>query len=52
MGVRPPKLGEPNTFLGELRAHFGDPTLIVRVESDIPGIRQGNRPVAEYIYEF
>lgn len=47
-----PKLGDPDVFLAELRDQFGDTTLTPQVESDIHAIRQGNRPVAEYIHEF
>lgn len=47
-----PEFGDPNAFLGELRDCSGDNTQIQQAESEIQAIRQGIRPVAEYIQEF
>ncbi|ETE70850.1 hypothetical protein L345_03337, partial [Ophiophagus hannah] len=45
-------LGNPDAFLDELQARFGDNTQIRQAESEICTIKQGNRLVTEYIHEF
>lgn len=47
-----PKLGDCDAFLGELRNCFGDNTQVKLAEFEICAIRQGSRPVTEYIREF
>ncbi|KAK9399062.1 hypothetical protein NXF25_014031 [Crotalus adamanteus] len=49
--MREPLSWEP-PLMGELRAHFGDNMQVRYVEFEICTIRQGNRPVMEYIREF
>lgn len=47
-----PELGDPNTFLRMLRARFRDDTQVRQAEFEIHTIKQGSRPVIEYIHEF
>ncbi|ETE58399.1 hypothetical protein L345_15879, partial [Ophiophagus hannah] len=47
-----PELGDPNPFLWEFRVQFGDLMQVRQAESRICAIRQGNRPMAEYIRKF
>lgn len=44
-----PQLGDPDMLLGELRVHFGDTMQTRRAETDVHNVKQGGRPMAEYI---
>lgn len=47
-----PKLVTPDALLGSLQTCFGDPAQNQWVEIEVRRLRQGTRPVIEYIREF
>ncbi|KAK9395765.1 hypothetical protein NXF25_019126, partial [Crotalus adamanteus] len=47
-----PELATPDALLGSLWTCFGDPAQNQQAEIEVRRLRQGTRPVTEYIHEF